>query len=306
MKHQIEMRQLRYFQVLAEELHFRRAAERLYLAQPGLSRQIKRLEDALGYPLLLRDNRNVRLTAAGAYLKKEVDVVLRRLEAATTHGRMLHEGRAGRLRLGYVGSAMQNVIPELLVRFRKDYPEVQYDLEALDNPAQIAGLLAGEIDIGFVRLESFPEALEHRPVFVDTFSLVVPTEHPLTAATFTSMEQVAEQPFILFDPSYSQPYYDRVLDIFRAAGVAPRVAHRTVHATTIYRLVENGFGLSVVPTSLSLGYRHGVRFIELDGIEQRTTLSAVWRRGDHSPVAAGSFGRRGTGKGFVAWDVTKR
>ena len=290
MSNQMELRHFRYFLAVAEELHFRRAAERLFISQPGLSRQVRQLEEQLGYPLFERNNRRVRLTPAGAYLKTELADLLRRLDGALHHARAVHEGREGRLNFGYVGSAMQNIIPELLVRFRKDYPGVIYGLEALGNQEQIDRLLGRELDIGFVRTEQLPRELESRPLFVDTFSLVLPVDHPVSAGNYTGIRQLAGERFLLFDPSYSRPYYDKVMEIFTDGGVVPNVTHRTVHATTIYRLVENNFGLSVVPTSLKMGYRMNVKFIELTDIPQRTTLSAVWRRGNDNPALENFLG----------------
>lgn len=284
MSNQLELRHFRYFLAVAEELHFRKAAERLYISQPGLSRQIKQLEAELGYSLFQRNNRKVALTPAGKYLHTEVSNLLQLLDGALQHARLLHEGMEGRLNFGYVGSAMQNLIPELLLRFRTDYPNIRYGLEALDNQQQIDRLLTRDIDIGFVRLERIPPELNRQVVFEDTFSLVLPLEHPLTGQNFTSLAQVQQESFILFDPAYSRPYYEKVMELFDDAGFSPKVSHRTVHATTIYRLVENGFGLSIVPTSLQMGYQLGVKFIELTGIPQRTTLSAVWRADNENPA----------------------
>jgi len=146
MSNQLELRHLRYFVAVAEELHFRRAAERLFISQPGLSRQIRQLEDKLGYPLFLRTNRAVSLTPAGAYLLTEATAILQRLNGALHHARALHEGQEGRLNFGYVGSAMQNIIPGLLLRFRQDYPKVIYGLEALGNQEQIDRLLTRDLD----------------------------------------------------------------------------------------------------------------------------------------------------------------
>ena len=284
--YQIELRHLRYFRAVADELHFRRAAERLYISQPALSRQIRQLETHLGYPLLERNNRRVSLTPAGRYLRDHLPDVLSRLDRALEHGAEVARGRAGRLNFGYVGSAMQNIIPELLLRFRARYPDVVYGLDALGNQTQLEQLLSGALDIGFVRLDERPPELASKPLFEDTFSVVLPADHPVSAHNFRSIEQLRDEPFLLFDPSYSQTYYDRVMEIFAASGFAPRVSHRTVHATTIYRLVENGFGLSVVPTSLQMGYRMDVKFIELTDIPQRTTLSAVWRTDNDNPALA--------------------
>ena len=288
MSNQLELRHFRYFLAVAEELHFRRAAENLFISQPGLSRQIKQLEESLGYPLFARNNRKVSLTPAGAYLQTEARNILQRLDGALHHARALHEGQEGRLNFGYVGSAMQNIIPGLLLRFRQDYPKVIYGLEALGNQEQIDRLLTRDLDIGFVRLEETPRELETKPLFIDTFSLVLPKDHPISADNFKGIHQLKNERFLLFDPSYSRPYYDKVIEIFTDAGVVPDVTHRTVHATTIYRLVENNFGLSIVPSSLQMGYRMNVKFIELTTIPQRTTLSAVWRRDNENP-ALGNF-----------------
>ena len=284
MSYQSELRHLRYFLAVAEDLHFRKAAERLYISQPGLSRQIKQLEEQLGYPLFERTNRKVSLTPAGLYLKTEVSTLLRKLDGVVQHARLLHEGMEGRLNFGYVGSAMQDIIPDLFLRFRAERPNIRYGLEALGNREQVARLLTHDIDIGFVRLEQLPRELESKAMFVDTFSLVLPGNHPINAENFSSVEQLRDDRFILFDPHYSQPYYDRVMTIFADAGFEPNVSHRTVHATTIYRLVENGFGASIVPTTLKKGYVANVKFIELTDIPQRTTLSAVWRKDDDNPA----------------------
>jgi len=284
MSNQTELRHLRYFLAVAEDLHFRKAAERLYISQPGLSRQIKQFEEQLGYPVFERNNRKVSLTPAGAYLQNEVSALLKKLDGIVQHARLLHDGMEGRLNFGYVGSAMQEIIPELFLRFRADRPNIRYGLEALSNREQVARLLTYDIDIGFVRLERLPRELESKAMFVETFSLVLPGNHPLTSANFSSVEQLREEGFILFEPAYSQTYYDSVMTIFADAGFTPEVSHRTVHATTIYRLVENGFGVSVVPTSLKKGYVANVKFIELTDIPQRTTLSAVWRRDDENPI----------------------
>ncbi len=284
MGNQIEFRHLRYFLAVARELHFRRAAEQLFISQPGLSRQIRQLEESLGYPLFVRNNRKVSLTPAGAYLQTEATKILQRLDGAFHHAQALHEGLEGRLNFGYVGSAMQNIIPSLLLRFRQDYPKVIYGLEAMGNQDQIDRLLTRDLDIGFVRLDKTPRELASKPLFVDTFSLVLPEDHPISTENFEGIHQLASERFLLFDPSYSRPYYDKVMEIFTDVGLIPDVTHRTVHATTIYRLVENNFGLSIVPTSLKMGYQMNVKFIELSAIPQRTTLSAVWRRDSENPA----------------------
>lgn len=284
MSNQIEFRHWTYFLAVAEELHFGKAAELLYISQPGLSRQIKQLEALLGILLFERDNRNVQLTEAGKYLHTEVSLNLKKLDSIVEQAQLIHQGIIGKLRFGYLGSAMQNIIPDLLLKFRKIHPNVHFDLGEMENLDQVENLLNQDIDLGFVRLEQVPSELVRKPVFEDTFSLVLPKAHPLTPSTFEGLEQLREETFILFEKSYSSTYYDKIMQIFYYSGFNPKVTHSSVHASTIYRLVENHFGISIVPTSLQMGYSMNVKFIELKDIPQRTTLSAVWNRYNKNPM----------------------
>ncbi len=284
MSNQIELRHFQYFLVVAEELHFRRAAERLYISQPGLSRQIKQMEDRLGLPLFERNNRRVVLTPAGEYLQREMGVLLENMDRIVEHARLLNRGMEGTIRIGYVGSAMQRVIPDLLLRFRQNYPQIQFSLKELDNFQQLEDLLLQKVDVGFVRLNEVPEGLHLRRVYEETFSVVLPLDHPLEEADFQDLAQLKEEPFIFFERSYSPIYYSRVMSIFEDSGFSPRVSHTSVHANTIFRLVENRFGISIVPTSLKLGYDLKVKFIELKNIPQRATLFMTWNRANRNPI----------------------
>jgi len=284
MSNRIEWRHLRYFLQVAEDLHFGKAANKLFISQPGLSRQIKQLEEELQTILLERDNKNVSLSIAGAYFNEEVKLLLRDFERIKTHTQLLSKGQEGRISIGYVGSAMQNVIPELLLNFRESFPQIKFGLKEIDNAKQIEGLLSQRIDLGFVRLDKVPRDLTIKPVFEDTFSLVLPEDHILTKRKFKSLAQVKDEAFILFEKEYSPVYYDKVMSVFEYGGFQPIISHSTVHANTIFRLVENKFGVSIVPSSLALGYNMKVKFIELNKIPQRTQLSVVWNKTNRNPV----------------------
>jgi len=284
MSNQLELRHLRYFLMVAEELHFRKAAEKLFISQPGLSRQIKQLEKELGIHLFERHNRKVVLTPTGHYLRDQVRIIFKDLESAIHHAQLLEKGIEGHLRLGFIGSAMQNVIPDFLLKIRKEYPNIQYDLKEMDNQEQINQLLSQDIDIGFVRLDQVPIGLRMKPVFEDTFSLVLPKDHPIDENNFKNLSQLKEEAFVLFDASYSGSYYKKVMQIFEDSGFLPKVAHNTVHATTIYRLVERNFGLSIVPSTLQIGYDMDIKFIPLTRIKHRTTLQMIWNRNNNNPV----------------------
>ena len=284
MAHQFELRQLRYFLTVAEELHFRRAAEKLFIAQPGLSRQIKELEKEIGLTLFERNNRSVKLTPAGLYLKEEVKRILKEMNHSVEHAKLLHDGLQGNLKFGYVGSAMQKIIPELLLKLGKAHPKMVINLKEMDNQKQLQDLIAKDIDIGFVRIERIPKGLKAKAVIKENFCLVLPEDHDLTARKFKSIQQLEQESFILFDPAYSSSYYEKVMQIFDDHGFSPIVTHNTIHASSIYKLVQHKLGISIVPKSLQSNRVEGVRFVELKNIPQKTTLSAVWNTQNRNPM----------------------
>lgn len=284
MNNQIEHRHLRYFLAVAEELHFRKAAEKLFISQPGLSRQIKQMEQDLGVTLFERNNRRVALTKTGDYLQKELQINLKNLEDILAHSKLIHHGKEGHLTLGFVGSAMLQIIPAILKQFNSKFPKVMFKLEEMDNQKQIEGLLSQEIDVGFVRLERVPRSLEIHTVLKETFCLVLPKNHPVNKRNFKNLSQFKDSPFILFDPEYSASYYEKVMQIFDGCGFAPIISHNTIHASSIYKLVENNLGVSIVPKSLQFGYDMNVKFIELDAIPQRAFLSIAWSKNNRNPM----------------------
>ncbi len=286
MSYQIELRHFRYFLAVAEDLHFRKAAERLFISQPGLSRQIKQMEDDLNIQLFVRHNRKVELTPAGLYLKNELTRNLKKLDNILDYAKLLQEGKQGRLDFGYVGSAMQDIIPNLLIQFKKEHPNTQFGLKEMDNQKQIDSLLSHDIDVGFVRLDQVPRGLTTKPILKESFCLVLPKEHSINNTNFKGLHQLKNEPFILFDPSYSPSYYEKIMQIFNEHNFTPIVSHNTIHAASIYKLVENGFGLSIVPKSLQKGYDMNVKFIELNNIPQKTTLSVVWDKNNRNPILA--------------------
>jgi len=284
MSYQIELRHLRYFLAVAEELHFRRAAERLFISQPGLTTQIKRLEQVLQTDLFIRDKKTVSLTSAGHFFKNEVAFILNHLEQTKKQLRLLDEGDLGELRIGFLGSAMQQVIPDLLVALKNNNPRVRTSLDELSNRAQISSLQKDQLDIGFVRLKRVPEDMVLHPVYEDTFSVVLPKSHPVNASNFKGMQQLAQEDFILFSQAYSPLYFDKVMSICEDAGFTPKISHKSVHAHTIFKLVENELGIAIVPTALQYGFHMQVSFIELQYIKQRAVLSAVWKKNNRNPV----------------------
>jgi DNA-binding transcriptional LysR family regulator len=269
---------------VAEELNFRKAADRLFISQPGLSRQIRQLEEELSVTLFDRDQRNVSLTAAGSYLKVEVDFLLNHLETIKGQLNQIQAGKIGELRIGFLGSASNQIIPRLMSKLNAYQPLVNVNLEELSNSLQVEMLQKDKLDLGFVRLNSVPDELEMRTITRDTFSVVVPKNHPVRQSDFVSMNQFKEESFVLFSSDYSNFYYDQIIGICRDAGFSPKIQHKSVHALTIFKLVESGLGVAIVPTSIQEGYEINVRFMEIPHISQFTELLVIWKTENRNPV----------------------
>lgn len=276
MGYQIELRHFFYFKTLAEELHFRKAAERLFISQPGLSRQIKQMEEILNTRLLDRNKKEVHLTKAGQYLKSELDILFDHVDQIQNKLQKMEEGKIASLKLGFIGSAVQTILPKLLKKIKELQPLIEINLNELSNENQIELLLKNELDFGFMRLQENPVGLSSKPIVTEKFMLVLPKKHPCNRGTETDLLDFREESFILFAKEYSNSYYDLIMSIFHSHGFRPKVSLRTVNALTIFRLVEEGQGIAIVPTSLNKGYVTNLDFIVLDNIPQQTTLFMVW------------------------------
>jgi DNA-binding transcriptional LysR family regulator len=282
----MELRHLRYFLAVAEELHFGRAAERLGIEQPPLSRQIQNLEADLGARLFDRTKRRVGLTAQGRFLKVEAARLLEQADLVRNNIRLLEEGTSGTVRLGYVGAAMYSLLPAVLTALRARCPDLGTQLVELGNEEQVRALGAGEIDLGFVRSPLEAKGLTVRPAFLEPYALVLPRAHPLAGQKRVALAAVAEEPFVSFARECAPGMVDEIHAICRRAGFAPRLAHSTSQIHTILRLVESGLGYSIVPASVGSRQDFAVRFVELHGIPERTGLSVLSNPALQSPQAA--------------------
>ncbi len=280
----MELRHLLYFQAVAGELNYRKAAERLFISQPGLSRQIKQLEELLEVQLFERDKKHVSLTAAGVFLKGEVDFVVNHLDSTKNQLKLIDSGKVGELRIGFLGSASNQVLPDLLTKLNAEQPLITTSLEELSNAMQVEMIQKDKLDLGFVRMASVPDDLEIKAVLRDSFSMVVPKDHPIDTSDFESVAQFMDDSFILFSSDYSSHYFEQIMSICRDSGFSPKIRHKSVHALTIFRLVENGLGVAIVPTSLKEGYDLGVRFMEIPDIPQFTELSVIWKSANRNPA----------------------
>ena len=209
----MEFRHLKYFMAVAEELHFGKAAEKLHMAQPPLSRQIKNLEEELNVKLFERSKKMVRLTTCGTYLKEEAAKIFQHMDIMKNHIRLLREGIEGRIRIGYVGSAMHSVLPRVLTEIRRWMPGVHTSLYELRNLDQIVGLKYGSIDLGFIRTPINVEDLTIDPVFSETLSVILPLSHPLAGSRGIALRDLAEEPFISFCRECAPGLFDCLISL---------------------------------------------------------------------------------------------
>ncbi|MBD8490304.1 LysR family transcriptional regulator [Echinicola sp. CAU 1574] len=279
----MEIRQLKYFMVLSEELHFHKAAEKLCIVQPALSKQLKLLEEELGIALLQRDKRNVKLTAAGKYFKAEIRVILDQLELVKSHTRLIQEGEKGEIRIGYVGSCIHTFLPDVLTEMHNSFPHIQTYLNEMTSFTQLKAIKNGELDIAFLR-NPYPDPLYgSQLVFRETFSLVLPENHPTDEHNFQELSQLADEEFILPTRADGELYYRLQLSICEDSGFSPRIAHETVHGHTVLNLVGHGLGITFLPTSFKEVSNAAVKFIPLPNINQRAEITALWNKENPNP-----------------------
>lgn len=281
---QLELRHLRYFMAVAKEKNFRRASEQLYITQPGLSRQIKQMEEVLGVKLFNRTNKKVTITPAGEFLEKELVFIFNHLDTTFHQLQLINDGQEGEIRLGFVNSAMQTLLPPMLKKMQENFPQIHFSLKEISSNKQLEHLLTNEIDIGFVRSNIVPDSLNIKTIFKEKFAVVLPTKHPLNERNFRHVGQLSKEPFIMFSQEDSPDYYDKIMSICENKGFTPQVSHRTVHDNTIFKLVENGLGVAIVPNSFQKGLNLDIKFIELKNIPQEAKLSVVWSKTNRNPA----------------------
>lgn len=278
----MELRQLRYFLAVAEELHFGRAAERLGIGQPPLSQQIQRFEQQLGVQLFERSRRGVTLTRVGEMLLPEAREICSRAERAIMLVERVSRGESGQLSLGFVGSATLSVLPEIIRRFRERLPDVELLLQELTSREQVAALHDGRIEVGLARAPAPPDAIgiASMTVLRERLVLALPESLGQNLPPVVSLAAVADAPFILSPRTLGPGFYDSVIGLCQQAGFSPRVIQEAVQMQTIIGLVAAGIGVALVPASLRRFHREGVVYRDLDGTPVFSELAAIWLEGE--------------------------
>ncbi|ELR71537.1 Putative transcriptional regulator [Fulvivirga imtechensis AK7] len=232
----------------------------------------------LGHELFVRTNRKVSLSHAGELLKEEAEAILTQLKRSMEQWQFRVEGGEGIVRIGFVGSAMQVYLPKILKEFTAKYPKIRFYLKELNNKDQLHALDKKELDIGFVRANILMANLQSLPVFKENLTLVLPENHAITEQNFVDMGQLAEESYILFPNESSQMFYGQIMTLCKEHGFIPRISHQSIHGPTIFKLVESGLGISIVPNSLVDRYNYKVKYIELKNIAHKTELFAAWNK----------------------------
>lgn len=272
----IELRHLRYFIAVAEELHFGRAAERLHISQPPLSQQIQSLEEQINAKLLERNNRNVSLTAAGNMFLKEAYQILSQVDAAASKAERMEKGELGELSIGFTSTTpFMNKVTMSLRQYRESFPEVGIHMHQMNTKQQIAPLLTGRIDIGIMRNTVLPEQLDYRLLFKEPFMVAVYEGHPLLKYENIGVDisLLADYPLVFFEREVGTALYDEINNLLKSAGVTPKIAQEAGEAMTILGLVSAGMGISIITESFTRMKIDGVKYIKFSNIG---AVSEVW------------------------------
>jgi DNA-binding transcriptional LysR family regulator len=287
----LELRQLRYFVAVAEELHFGRAAARLHMTQPPLSQAIAALEDLLGAPLFLRNRRTVELAAAGIALLPEARRLLAQADALPELAQRAAGGQAGRLALAFVTSCDYSVLPPFLRRYSERYPDVHLSLLEATSDVQAEELLRGRIDAGLL-IPPLPDKakgeLDYIKVLDEPLILCAPAGlGALADDKPVRLQDLPRLPLIIFPREISPALHDAILACFRAAGITPVIGQLAIQMQTIVSLVSAGMGLALVPQSVSNLMRPGVEYRALADPTPLVETGIAWRRDNPSPVLQG-------------------
>lgn len=284
----MDFRRLSYFVAVAEELHFGRAATRLGIAQPPLSRQIAQLESDLGVLLFDRSRSQIRRTQAGDALFKRGREIMDQVERAEREVRRIGEGAAGRLRIAFVGTASHGVLPELIREFRNAYPDIELALSAMNNAELKTALIARQIDVAFARPELVDDEIRCFPFHEEPLILAIPAESELAEVEILHLSELKRETFVLYPRRPRPSFADQITDVCKKEGFIPYKEVLAQDFQSAISLVSVGVGIALVPRSVSLSPRHGVAYRDYVGHNPGTTISFAMRQ-DNQGVHSQNF-----------------
>lgn len=282
----MELRHLRYFLAVAEERHFGKAAERLHMAQPPLSQQIRQLEAEVGASLLERTTRKVELTPAGELFMERARSILAAADAAASDAQRAARGELGRLSIGFTGTATYELMPTVARLVRDKMPEIALELHGeMFTPAQVAGLLDRSLDVGFLRPPVRAPDLNVRVVRREPLTVALPEGHRLARRRVVALGALADDAFIAYPTHFRSVMHDAVEEACRNAGFRPRVALEVNETVTMVSFVAAGLGVALLPSSARHLQITGAVYRPLED-ETEVALAMAWRAGERSPVLA--------------------
>ncbi|MCG8509766.1 MAG: LysR family transcriptional regulator [Rhodospirillales bacterium] len=288
----MDLRRLRYFVTVAEELHFGHAAERLGMTHPPLSQAIRSLEEEMGVDLFVRTKRSVALTPVGKQWLPHVQHLLEGAKALPQIAHRLSRGEIGSLRLSFVSTANYNLLPALVSRYKKNFPEVRISLREATSDFQIAALLDGDFDAGLIippPHAALPPDLAYHRLLSEPLVAAVPESWVTMGRLRDSgghldFGRVLDEPVILFPRRIAPAFHDIITGFYTAQGAKPTIGQEAIQMQTILSLVSAGLGLALVPESLRNLGRAGVRYLSLERTPPRLETGLVWRRDEQSPA----------------------
>ncbi len=275
------------FIAVAEELHFGRAAERLHMTQPPLSRQIQQLESELGVQLVDRTSRSVTLTAAGTAFLPDARRIVRLSESAVLTVRRVPAGDLGTVIIGFTGASAHAVLPRLLASAREILPDVKLVLREMVSSAQIESLSGGELDLGLVRPIMTRPGISSRPIHHERLIAALPADHELVDAEHLTIEDFDDRPVVMYSPVDARYFHELLISTFTIVGATPRYVQYVTQVHTMLVLVRSGLGMALVPESAATMHPEGVVFKEVTSVRDRPVqMNAAWRPDNQNPALA--------------------
>lgn len=281
----MDLRQLKYFLAVAENLHFRKAADYVHLSQPALTLQIRALEEELGVMLLIRDRHKTRLTAAGEVLRDEVRDLLKAADHAAARTKRAARGQVGVLKIGFISTAAARILPPLISTYRTQHPEVEFDLKNILSAEQIPALLDKTIDIGLLRLPiQEQDAIETYPLHSEPFVALLPAKHPLAKKHQIHLSMLKDCEFVMYSRRYAPGFHDQIMRMLNSAGLSPVIAQESKEMYTLAALVSAGLGVAIVPASVENYRIEGIVFRKLAPPEVLSKIGMIVLKENNHPA----------------------
>ncbi|RAS74583.1 LysR substrate-binding domain-containing protein [Priestia endophytica] len=278
----MDLRQIRYFIMVAEELSFSRAAERLNMAQPPLSQEIRKLEEELGVTLFHRTKRQVELSDSGRVFLEEARRTLLQVDRTIKATQLADDGRIGHLTIGFVDST--DIVIDIIKKFREGFPKIHLDLREMTTEQQVKALYKKDIHVGFIRSKQHNEILTSEICCDESLSLVLPENHHLASLSKVPIHLLANEPFIMFPRHLGTKFYDLIISYFWGHNISLNVVQEAIQMHTIVNLVATGMGISVVPSSVESIKRSGIVYKKIQETTPKVNLYISWRQDEKSTI----------------------